>query len=175
MEMQGKVVRQVYVYWGPREENAEACAIRLRTYWNTLHSAFPLIEHWFDTGKTRKAAWTTECISALDDKGLERFLLSGVNRRDDNKEPIPSLGFGIGVWNQRKQPSEMAMSLRCGMWNPQMINNVSLSFPEDPTTLGINSDEDVLRLMEIGRSCWDADYGRVFALREMEPIFEKQF
>jgi hypothetical protein len=173
--MQGKEIRELIVYWGPREESARDCAARLRAYWDMLHDAFPLIEHWFDTGKTRKEAWISECISARSDDGLERFLLSGVNRRDFGGEIIPSLGFTVSVWNQRKRPAEMGMSLSCGMFHQQMINNLGLSFPEDPKSIGIDTDDDILKLLEIGGKNWDAEYGRIYAVREPKPFFEYRF
>lgn len=173
--MQGKEIRDIIVYWGPREENVRACTDRLRNYWDMLHGAFPEIEHWFDTSNSRKEAWTSECISARSDEDLERFMLSGINRRDFDKEPIPSLGFTVNMWNQRKRPAAMGILLSCGMFDPQFTNVVGLSFPEDPKCVGINNDDDVFKILEIGRACWDAEYGRIYAVRESTPFFKRFF
>ncbi|WP_423069475.1 Imm52 family immunity protein [Devosia sp. CN2-171] len=87
----------VGVYWAARQESLDACAERLRRHFDLLSELSEWTRVWYRRpNSVRKGSVPTSLASHND---LVRLLGRGVNRRDDNREPIVDLGWQLHLWN----------------------------------------------------------------------------
>jgi hypothetical protein len=90
-------------YWGPRQEDAQACAERMAHMVRLLESEDPLFARWFKCVKSLKESLKRPLDSDIE--GLRKHVQSRI-MRDSARKPIPDLGFRVPLWNggTRVQP-----------------------------------------------------------------------
>jgi hypothetical protein len=127
---------RIYVgaYWGVRQETAEACTARVVGTLHELDCVDSQFCRWFTLGRSRKEALRHQ-VTISQDK-LCALLKKGVNRGDFDKQPIPDLGFSIGLWNGAPDDESVGLSIHCGMYSPWVNNSVVLDLPSDGKPLG---------------------------------------
>lgn len=114
--------------WNPRAESPEDCAQRLSRCLSLLVSGPGPFKDWFLQGRSAKEA--RQHPQPLDAESLAKLVRSGAHRRDDNKQPIPELGYTVGLWNgSRHEP--VSISLTCGAQSadPNLANAFVMSLP----------------------------------------------
>lgn len=113
------------LYWGPRRQDVEACA----GLW--LHALHALSGKGFSTyyqkGRSRKDALRRPIDLTL--ASIQAILAKGVNRRDDNREPIPELGFHFSAWSGHRDGEAYSVSGTCGCWSERVSNTFVLDLP----------------------------------------------
>ena len=113
------------LYWGPRRESVEECAER----W--LRALRTLSEHGFSTyyqkGQSRKDALRRPID--LTPQSIHALLAKGVNRRDDNRQPIAQLGFSFAAWSGHADGEAYEVSGTCGCWSDVVSNRFLLNLP----------------------------------------------
>lgn len=111
--------------WEAREEDIDTCADRLSSCLTDLSSIDPLFLAWRNPEKPR-----THYRVPLQRRQLVRLLQNGVNRRDDNQEIIPELGFSVTLLPE-KLASGFRFSICCGGYSPWVNNTCSIRFSNE--------------------------------------------
>nr|WP_053937414.1 hypothetical protein [Amantichitinum ursilacus] len=91
---------------------------------------------------------------------LQSLFVSGVNRYDTTKEPIPGLGFGISIWNGKGSNDAASLSIRCGIDYPsiRLSNSVLISLP---SSYDVNDLSAIRSLIFAFEESWCPDSIRV--------------
>jgi hypothetical protein len=153
----------VGVYWKSRRETAQECAFRLRHCLDALAQQFPALAAWYQKGA--RPDENTANVAEISGDKLLSLVESGVNRKDAGGQPIPQLGFGIGLWNGGPEGARAGMTIRCGLasQNKALSNAVVMELPNDLQALALDSDEALERLLLLLATVWEADWGAVFS------------
>jgi hypothetical protein len=112
----------VGAYWTQREESKEVVAERIATFLTTLAENFERFATWFSKAKSRAAALRSPLT--IDSAAVMSKL--SVNRRDDNRQPIPELGFRLALWNG----DDASFSATMGSYSSFVGNSVVLDIDE---------------------------------------------
>src|SRR5438094_7055921 len=111
------------LYWEaraqPLDECADLCLRTLRTMRDTGFDGF------FERGRSRKAA-LRRAIDLTHD-AIRNLLERGVNRRDDDRQVIPELGYGLGLWSGRPGDEAFGLTIHCGSTSKLVGNHVTLN------------------------------------------------
>lgn len=116
----------VGVYWAAREESPEEVSQRITAFLRAVAVVDASLETWFLKGSTRAAATTR---LEIDQSEIVRRLR--VNRRDDNGQQIPDLGYSLSVWNG----AGVSLQASLGKYSPSVLNSVVLKFERSAATL----------------------------------------
>lgn len=108
----------VGAYWSERKESKEAAAERIAVFLQTIEQQSEIFANWFDKAKSRSKAKR----SPLDLETASIALKLNENRRDQNQQPIPDLGFRFTAWNGKN----VSFSVTMGAYNPHVNNSVVL-------------------------------------------------
>lgn len=157
------MVNQLYVLasWGPRKQPIEVCAGAIVQYLCTLASFSPLLTAWREGSRSRTAAlgrpveWRNPAV-------IERILLEGRNRRDDDGSVIEELGFSTGLWNGQDGELSAGISITCGAHTEAiglpLPNSVNVKLPRVETRRAMEEYSELLRAT-VG--CWDPEWAAV--------------
>ncbi|HEX8706340.1 MAG TPA: immunity 52 family protein [Myxococcaceae bacterium] len=144
-------------YWGPRPEDATACAQRLEHMVQLLKPVDPLFARWFKKAKSVKEALKRPLDS--DREGLRNYIQSKL-MKDDLREPMPDLGFSVGLWNGGSGGDDMWLSIGCGGYSEWVSNSCVLRAPRQgpigDRVLATPFQTEVLRAIV---TAWDPDWG----------------
>lgn len=113
----------VGAYWGKRKEARDECAKRIFEILNRVRGMHPTLEAWFLKG--RKKSGLPDSAVEFSLQQISRILRT--NNRDTDGQPIPELGFSIGVWNGKHELSA-SFSASCGGWSNLVKNSAVLDF-----------------------------------------------
>ena len=148
------------VYWGPRRESVLECANRLGQHFEALRQLSEALSLWYRQASRKQKAM--ESLEVFKPEALVKLLERGVNRRDDNHQPIAELGFRVSLWNGDRGGWSAATQVGCGMYSPvKGLSNVALLSVDFSTESSLKPEEMLLllrRMIEI----WDPDTGKVF-------------
>jgi hypothetical protein len=110
----------ITAYWGPRQENPEACAERLLHMLAPLSLIDPVFSDWFFLG-LRKGTH----LAALGQGDIAKLIAEGVYRGDSG-EPFPQGGYRFGAANGLKRvPRGVSVRVHAGNLYPaNYFNNV---------------------------------------------------
>jgi hypothetical protein len=152
------------VYWKSRPETARECASRLRKCIEELTQQFPALADWYQKGDRPNEYQTS--VAGFSDEELLSLVEGSVNRKDVGGQPIPHLGFGIGLWNGR-EGAAAGMSIRCGLssQNKGLANSTVMDLPNDLKAVALDSDEALQGLLLLLAKVWEADWGAVYSTR----------
>src|SRR5206468_127335 len=67
----------------------------------------------------------------LTHDAIRNLLERGVNRRDDDRQVIPELGYGLGLWSGRPGDEAFGLTIHCGSTSKLVGNHVTLNLPPD--------------------------------------------
>ena len=155
------------LYWGPRGESVEECALRLQVFFDVIQDLGPAFSQWGEKGWTRKEAMKKK-VDPNDLPALTRIVEEGIHRNDVDGEPIEGLGFTFGLWNMQKDEKGLSLIVRCGMpeASPGLEENcVNLEFSN---TLISSLDVDVVvEVLSAGAKAWKPRWGGVFSVDYM--------
>lgn len=113
------------LYWNARQQSLDECADQcLRTILAMREAGF---NGFFQRGRSGKAVHRGEV--EMTPEALSGLLARGVCRRDDNREPIPELGWSIGLWSGRSYDESFGLDIHCGCFSESVGNNVVLTLP----------------------------------------------
>lgn len=132
----------VGAYWGSQAEMPEGCAQRLNQLLDGLKSLDPVFAEWFAKGPSAGTS-RTRILSPAD---IFALAVRGMNRRDLDASPIPSLGVRIGVWNGgREGTTAVGISTGCGSLDEPggvpALNSLLISLP--------NQGPDADRILDV--------------------------
>jgi hypothetical protein len=105
-------------YWSQRPESREQAACRVADFFAKLVRVSDELGQWYLRGDTEE---TANQRLALDAASIAAHLQA--NRRDDDRAPIPELGFTLGAWNGR----DASIGADLGSYNKYVSNAVVLS------------------------------------------------
>lgn len=149
-------------YWGPRQESADQCAVRLTKCLKEVASVSHIFASWYETGWSRKEALEKRINPVARDQ-LSELLRAGRNRRDSDKSIIEDLGFTLSLWNGKEDAQEVSFRCHCGCYsNVQGLgNSVVLDFPE---VLGDLAEKEraLKALMAVVRA-WEPDWAGIIS------------
>jgi hypothetical protein len=148
-------------YWGPRQEDAEACARRLTTMLRLLEPVDPLFAHWFKKAKSFKEALKRPLDQDLE--GLRNYIQRAA-MKDDLRAPMPSLGFHLKLWNGGSGGDDAWFSIDCGGYSERVPNCCVLRAPHEglasERVLTTGFQTEVLRAIA---NAWDPDWGEALS------------
>jgi hypothetical protein len=158
-------------YWGPRQEDAEACAQRMAHMVRLLEPIDPLFARWFKSAKTLKEALKRPLDSDLE--GLRKYIQRMV-MKDDRRVPMPDLGFSVGLWNGRSGGDGVWLDIGCGAYFERVSNRCVLTAPDEgpigERVLSTAFQTEVLRAIA---STWDPDWGVAMSHAHRDIIEKK--
>jgi hypothetical protein len=163
------------VYWGPRQESAEACAERAQAFFEAMAQCTPYFARWFGPPLSRKKAPSPLEMAV---PALERmFALDRV--RNDEGGIIEDLGFRIsadnGMWPGTRQREFSRIGVKCGGYADSMgPNSCVLNLPSAG-----DAREQVIRapmLASIMRAmilAWDPGWGVATSHAHLDLVSEQ--
>ena len=158
-------------YWGPRPEDAAACAQRLDHMVRLLKPVDPLFAQWFKSAKSLKESLKRPLDSELE--GLRRYI-QRVMMKDDRRVPMPSLGFSVWLWNGGSGGDDMWFSIGCGGFSEQVPNTCVLRTPGQgligERVLATPFQTEALRAIA---TAWDPDWGVAMSHAHRDIIEKK--
>jgi len=158
-------------YWGPRQEDAEACAQRLAHMVRLLGPLDPLFARWFKSAKSLKEALKRPLDEELE--GLRKYIQRNL-MKDDRRMPMPDVGFSLGLWNGGSEGEDAWLSIGCGGYFERMSNRCVLRAPDEgpigERVLTGAFQAEVLRAL---CTAWDPDWG-VAISNAQRNIIEKK-
>jgi hypothetical protein len=120
------------LYWSARQQSLEECAELCFQTFLTLRAAG--FDSFYHRGRSRKDALRQSIDVSLE--GIRKLLARGVNRRDDNREVIPELGYRIGLWSGHPDDEAFCLDIHCGCYSQWVGNSLTLELPpEGPYSL----------------------------------------
>jgi hypothetical protein len=152
-------------YWGPREESLDSCADRLQRLLRGLSRADIRVRRWRPIARGRARA-AQPAPDLTDTRVLRELLEEGRNRRDDNGEVIPELGFTCCLRSGRRIEDSLGLSFQCSSTVPRVPNAVVIGFPPElgrfasPTVIG----EIISAVVEAS----DPEWAEVLTIRSRE-------
>ncbi len=162
----------VGAYWGPRKETALECARRAELFFHMLARCDPAFVQWYRAGRgfpRELPGWPVR----PELKELEGLFLKGRHRTDLDKEVMEDMGFGLMVWNTKKE--SINLDLSCGKYSPWGGPNLCLLRPFGQSAVW----DRLLRapvLAEVLTSiatAWDPDYA-IASSSQMVDLVEKR-
>jgi len=148
----------VGAYWGPRKEDAEACAARLQRCLDGLASTSELLASWYLRGMSSAAREPV----GREHEALVTLISTGRHRADGSKKLMDDLGFTIGAWNGNKE-LPAAWDTLCGGYADVagIMNSFVLDLPardqDMPSTLLYDPQASRAILRTI-IDAWDPDW-----------------
>jgi hypothetical protein len=115
------------LYWDARQQSLDECADRCFRTLQAMRDAD--FDGFFQRGRSRKDALGR--AFEVTPAAVRLLLGHGVNRRDDNREPIPELGWSLGLWSGRPDGEAFNLNIHCGSFSKWVGNNVALTLPPD--------------------------------------------
>lgn len=113
------------LYWKAREQPLDDCAdLCLRTLLAMRAASF---DGFYHRGRSRKDALRRTVDVTFN--GIRELLKRGVNRRDDNRQVIPELGYSMGSWSGRSDDESFGLMIHCGSYSEWVGNNVVITLP----------------------------------------------
>jgi len=159
------------VYWGPRQEDAEACAQRLAHMVRLLEPVDPLLARWFKNAKSLKETLKRPLDAEL--AGLRKYIQSKL-MKDDRRQPMPDLGFDFGLWNGGSGGDDVWFSIGCGGYFERMSNRCVMQAPEEgPIGERVLTGAFQAQVLRALATAWDPDWG-VAMSHDHRDIIEKK-
>ncbi len=141
------------VYWGGREDSAEACARRAETFFRLLSRCDSIYTRWFEQANSRKKA-----LQLQFEPTAETFLRFFKQRKYQEGRD----GFSLWVWTGHEQGHGGLATLHCGSAAEFASNSCFLYLPkEEPEKERVLQEDvltEVLRAMVLA---WEPDWGVV--------------
>lgn len=110
------------IRWTPRSLDLEAEAVRTPANLTLVSSLDPALRHWYLQGR-RKGATPLDIGNVAV---LANLLSAGDNRRDDNRKPIPQLGYRLTIWNGVAKGSAAVATFLVGLMDTRCGTNQAL-------------------------------------------------
>lgn len=150
----------VSVYWGPRREDRAQCAMRVKAHFAALSSASANLGRWYHRGRERPSVDRPVDVSSSE--ALITLIEAGANRRDDNRNIIPELGFHVGFWNGAAGGWSASTDITCGLYaKTKGLSNVALLSVDFDAKSALSASE-MARLLKRLIESWDPDTGKVW-------------
>jgi hypothetical protein len=158
-------------YWGPRQEDAEACAQRTARMVRLLQPVDPLFARWFKCVKSLKESLKRPLDSDLE--GLRKYIQSRV-MRDSVRVPMPDLGFSVKLWNGGSDDDVWLDFLSGGYWE-QANNRCTLQAPDEgPIGERVLTSAFQTEALRAIATAWDPDWGVSMSTAYRDIIWEKR-
>lgn len=116
-------------YWDARPADIDSCADSLAQFLDRLAAIDPLLAGWRNKGRSKREA-LAETVVTTEHADLVARLHAGVNRRDDNQEPIEELGYLVGWWNGQDSKNAVNLSVTLGVTSSRVQNHVVINLPD---------------------------------------------
>jgi hypothetical protein len=149
------------VYWGPRQEDAGACAQRMAHMVRLLEPMDPLFARWFKSAKSLKEALKRPLESDL--AGLSKYVQSQI-MRNGARAPIPDLGFSVWLWNGEHGGDAAWLSIGCGGYFERLFNRCVLDAPyKGPNGERVLTTAFQTEMLRALATAWDPDWGEALS------------
>jgi hypothetical protein len=148
-------------YRNIRKRSLEDCVEDTRTLFAGLAALDGEMFRWKKRGWSKTKAMSHPLLDIEDREILRGLLLKGVNHTDYPKEPIPELGYHIGLWNGNpKDEASANLSLSNGSYAKTATNAFVLQFPDH----GRLDADDALaqRMMQLAVDVLDAEWAVLY-------------
>jgi hypothetical protein len=126
------------LYWPAREQPFEECVtLSLETFRALQANGY---KRFFHLGYGRRKALEDEFAVSVE--SVSALLAKGVNRTDLlPREPIPELGWRLGVWSGDADDESYSVAIHCGCYSLRVGNSVLLKLPsKGPHSLAASPD-----------------------------------
>jgi hypothetical protein len=157
---------EVYAYWGPRRENAAACADRLRRTFLALRPIHPILAStWYQGGREAEiplfSSWPPGPVE------VQRLVEAGVLIADGVNEPRPEWGYLIDAWCGAIGRCSVGLHVHAGSGTPaglrRFTNTAHLTpFVKDASEVALQSFESLSAMLRIVAAAWEPDYASVY-------------
>jgi hypothetical protein len=158
-------------YWGPRKEDAAACAQRLAHMVRLLEPLDTLFTRWFKSAKSLKEALKRPLDSDLE--GLRKYI-QRMMMKDDRRVPIPELGFSVWLWNGESGGDDAWLRMGFGGYSERVSNYCVMQAPDEgpigERVLSTAFQTEVLRAIA---TAWDPDWGVAMSHAHRDLIEKK--
>jgi len=156
--------------WGNRPESLDGCISKCGTLLQRLANISPLTSQWYHSGKWPEDGEKFK-VDPTDDS-LRKWIVRSVNRRDDNKEIIPELGYDFNVWNAGSGETYVNLRVHCGVYECDPVRNqcrVDFTVPQgEPNDL--LHLVTLLKVFEIVVKIWNPEKGVFGSFQLMQAI-----
>jgi hypothetical protein len=133
-------------YWDARDADIDSCADSLAQFLDRLAAIDPLLTGWRDKGRSKREA-LAEAVVTTEHADLVARLGAGVNRRDDNHEPIEELGYLVGWWNGQGGKSAINLSVTLGVTSSRVQNHVVINLPDPQAASELYTTKKALEIL----------------------------
>ncbi|WNG61166.1 hypothetical protein F0U59_45485 [Archangium gephyra] len=158
-------------YWGPRRETALECARRAELFFHMLARCDPAFTQWYRAGRgfpRDLPGWPVR----PEMKELETLFLKGRRRTDVGKEVIEDMGFGLMMWNAKKDA--IHVHLNCGEYSPWGGNSCLLNpLWKSAVWERLVRSPVLAEVLTSVATAWDPDYAMASS-SEMVDLIEKR-
>jgi Immunity protein 52 len=154
----------LWAFWGPREEDAAQCAVRLAATLTGWAAAHPVFARWNRKGDTRAQANKPFCAMPPRVDELTKIVKRGLTHKDEPREPWPELGYVVWAWNGIDGPRSAAFHLDAGSYAPTPIfpNSLRLHLPSGlPATADIMNSAVLRKMLLSAVSAWEPAWGSI--------------
>jgi hypothetical protein len=159
-------------YWGPRQEDAEACAQRTAHMVRLLEPVDPLFARWFKSARSLKESLKRPLDSDLD--GLRKYI-QRVAMKDDRRVPMASLGFHLWLWNGESGGGDVWLDLSCGGYSERVPNCCVLRTPnEGPSGARVLTSTFQAAVLRAIATAWDPDWGEALSEAHRDLMKDKR-
>jgi hypothetical protein len=152
------------LYWGPRAQSLDDCAECLLKTMLAMQALG--MDRLFQRASSRRAALRKPVLPDLD--VVRGLLAKGVNRRDDNREPIPELGYQIGFWSGDRDDETYTLDVYCGNYSPHFLNNCLVKLPPEGAFRWSNWEPKARQLFHRLAEVWLPEQGIICATRNLD-------
>jgi hypothetical protein len=156
----------VGAYWEARQETHQDCVTRTLEFMRAI-SQEPGLNKWCIPGRTRKESDTPQELS-MEAIGKRTKPIWKRCKGISAPDLTDRLGFSFSVWNGDDKASA-GISVHCGSYAPDQLNDVSLELPEQPFPGDEASRGRFKRLLDIFVKIWDPDLA-VVTTRERKDV-----
>lgn len=162
---------ELQLFWGPRWEDAAACARRMMVMLEHWAQAHPAFQKWNRLGHTRAEVTAPLCSTPPRLDELVRICEDGLHVRPSCSFLMPELGMSIGAWNGLTNDYRVGLRCQVGAYaNMPIINDVELNFGR---LSAANSDllswSGLCPVLRGAVDAWEPDWGIVYDVDDIIP------
>jgi hypothetical protein len=133
-------------YWEARHADIDSCADSLAQFLERLAAIDPLLAGWRNKGRSKREALAEPTVTT-EHADLAARLQAGVNRRDDNHEPIEELGYSISWWNGQDSKNAVNLSVSLGVTSSVVQNHVVINLPDPQAAPELYTTKKALEIL----------------------------
>lgn len=154
------------VYWGPRREAVDSCAIRLVTFLEEASRCDSAFTNWCKPRKSH-ADTSRRAVDYHSQDAMCALLNKGRNRYDSGHSVIEELGFSSHLWNGLSDDLAAGIMIGCGIYGEYSPPNAIVL--DLPSKLGgFASAQASANLLAAAVKAWEPEWGGMISRESRE-------